>query len=232
MDKSMRIRMQTILFLTIAIVLSVELYAEFMQLPKIILVAKPLLNVLILIYYWLRSEKRSAALTFSLVAAFATSILFITDNSSYVLFGVILFAFHRIALIYFLSKLLEPIYYFAVVIASIPVVIIFLYLLSISANLDTATIVALIVNSVLLALFVGIILANYMLKDENNNSWLLISALMFIALQLIVYIEKYYLVEFSPKILRPTAVLFLSLALLSLIKGVLTQEKLNRNTST
>ena len=70
-----------------------------------------------------------------------------------------------------------------------------------------------------------------MMKNENNNTWLLISALMFIALQMIVYIEKFYLIEFSPRILRPTAIVFFSSALFTLLRGVVSQERLNRDAS-
>lgn len=231
MDASHKIRWSKLLTLIFLIIVIVDLFAEYLAAKNIIYIVKPLITVLVIILYLINSRQRDTIFIITLLLGLLSSALFIPDDSITLLWGVGVFAVHRLFLIIFLIKLLKPIDYIPVAIACLPVLLIFFYLLSINVNLDTRSIILFSINNILIALFCGIVFANYMMKKDDNNTWLLISALMFIALQMIVYIEKFYLIEFSPRILRPIAVLFLSIALFTLLRGVLTQERLNGDAS-
>ena len=231
MDKSKKIAWTAIVTLIFVIIVIVELCAEYFANKQLVYIAKPLITVLVAVLYLINSSEKSSIFLLSLFFGLLSTILFIPNDPTSLLWGVSVFAVHRIFLIIFLIKLLQKTDYFPIIIASMPVLIIFSYLVTITADLDATTLIIFSVNNILIAFFSGIVVANYMMKDEDNNTWLLISSLMFIALQLIVYIEKFYLLEFSPKILRPTAVLFLAMAMFTLVRGVLSQERLNSNTS-
>ena len=231
MDKPKKFTSQLFLTLAFALVLIVDLYGEYNANKIIVYIAKPIITILILVLYYDQSTQKDLIYIWSLIFCLISSTLFIPDNQNTLLWGVVIFAVHRLILILFLFKLLAIKNYLSIAIASLPILFIFFYLVYINVDLNNITLLIFSINNILISIFGGIIIANYMMKDENNNTWLLISALMFIALQLIVYIEKFYLLEFSPRILRPTAVFFLAMALYTLLRGVLSQERLNRDTS-
>lgn len=232
MDNSKKIKWFTFITLLFIGVVIVDLFGEYIGDKRIVFIAKPLITVVLVIFYWFKSFKKDKLFILTLLFGLISSILFIPNDYEIILWGVAVFALHRLVLIIVLLQLLVPKDYIPIVIASLPVVLIFFYLLSITTNLDPTIILLFSINNVLISFFCGIVIANYIMKTENSNPWLLISALMFLALQLIVYIEKFYLIEFSPRILRPTAVFFLAMALFTLVRGVLSQELLNRDTST
>lgn len=217
--------------LLFALIVVIELSAEYFANTKVVLVMKPLISISVIALYLVNSNTRSVILILSLILGLISSVLFIPNEPVALLWGVMVFAVHRLFLIFFLLKLMQKIDYFPILIASLPILIIFSYLVAINGDLNIPTMIVFSINNILISFFCGIIFANYLMNDQYTNTWLLISALMFIALQLIVYIEKFYLLEFSPRILRPIAVLFLAMALFTLVRGVLTQERLNRNAS-
>ena len=231
MEKSQKVALHILLSLVYFPIVAIDLYGEYVANNTVVFVVKPLITVVASVIYYSKSENRDSILTISLLLALVSSILFIPGNATTLLWGISVFSIHRLFLIIFLLKLLKTNDYLPILIGSLPVLVIFFYLISITTDIANLSLVVFSLNNILIAFFFGIIIADYMLKEDNNNIYLLISALMFLALQLIVYIEKFYLLEMSPKILRPTAVLFYAIALFTLIKAVLFQERLNRDTS-
>lgn len=231
MDNSKKNKWFAILtFVFIGIVI-IDLFGEYLGNKQIVSVAKPLISIVLLFIYWINSCERDMLFIVTLLFGLLSTVLFIPNDMTIILWGVAAFAVHRLFLILFLLRILHTRDYVPIVIASLPVLIIFFYLLSITTNLNIITMILFSVNNILISFFCGTVISNYFMKMENKNPWLLISALMFVALQLIVYIEKFYLLEFSPRILRPTAVFFLAMALFTLVRGVLSQERLNRDAS-
>ncbi len=218
----------TLLFFSIV---TIDLFGEYLGNQKVVFIAKPLISIILMIIYWTYSDQRNTLFIATLLFALISSVLFIVDDMTIILWGVAVFAIHRLLLIIFLIKILQARDYAPIIIASLPTLLIFFYLLSITTNISATIVVLFSINNFLISFFCGIVYSNYFMKIESKNPWLVISALMFIALQLIVYIEKFYLIEFSPRMLRPTAVFFLAMALFALVRGTLSQERLNRNTS-
>ncbi len=232
METSQKTKWSTLLTILFVVIVIVDLFGEYLGNKQIVFIAKPLISIVLLAIYWVKSSQRDVLFIITILLGLISTVLFIPDGTAILLWGVTVFAAHRLVLIIFLLRLLQPKDFLPIVISSLPVLLIFFYLLSITLNLDLKTIILFSVTNILISFFCGIVVANYVMKEVNNNPWLLISVLMFVALQLIVYIEKFYLIEFSPRILRPTAVFFLSMALFTLVRGVLSQERLNNNTPT
>jgi hypothetical protein len=67
------------------------------------------------------------------------------------------------------------------------------------------------------------------MNDNKQNSVLLISALLFVMLQFVVFVEKYFLVNEFEELFRPLAMTFNALAFFSFYKYVITAEKSNNN---
>lgn len=231
MEKSQKVTLHILLSLIYLPIVALDLYGEFVVNNTIVYSVKPLITIVVLAIYFNKSISRDYLFITSLVLGLLSSILFIPASSTSLLWGVAIFALHRVLLIIFLLKLLRINDFLPILIGSLPVLLIFFYLISITADLSNVSLVVFSANNILIAFFFGIIIADYVLKEDNYNIYLLICALMFLALQLIVYIEKFYLLELSPKILRPTAVFFYAMAMFTLVKAVLHQERLNRNAS-
>ena len=73
----------------------------------------------------------------------------------------------------------------------------------------------------------GVAISNYLMSDTKQNSLLLISVLLFLGLQLVIYIEKYYLADSHSSLLRPLAMTLNILAFYSFYKFVISSEKLD-----
>jgi energy-coupling factor transporter transmembrane protein EcfT len=87
----------------------------------------------------------------------------------------------------------------------------------------------LIIQNILISVLSGLALACYVMNDNKQNSILLISILLFVMLQFIVFVEKYLLINEYASIFRPIAMTFNVLAFYSLYKYVIVAEKSNHN---
>ena len=67
------------------------------------------------------------------------------------------------------------------------------------------------------------------MNDNKQNSILLISALLFVMLQFVVFVEKYYLINEYEELFRPLAMTLNALAFFSFYNYIITAEKLNNN---
>jgi UDP-N-acetylmuramyl pentapeptide phosphotransferase/UDP-N-acetylglucosamine-1-phosphate transferase len=84
-----------------------------------------------------------------------------------------------------------------------------------------------IIQNLLISLFAGTALSSYFMNDNKQNSVLLISALLFVMLQFVVFVEKYFLVNEFEELFRPLAMTFNALAFFSFYKYIVIAEKSN-----
>jgi hypothetical protein len=87
----------------------------------------------------------------------------------------------------------------------------------------------LILQNILISVFAGISLSEYVMNDNKQNSILLISAMLFVMLQFAIFIEKYYLNNEYSYVLRPLSMALNGLAFYSFYKYVIEAEKSNNN---
>jgi hypothetical protein len=87
----------------------------------------------------------------------------------------------------------------------------------------------LVLQNILISVYAGIALASYYMDDNKQNSILLISALLFVVLQFIVFIERYFLNQEYITFLRPIVMTFNSLAFYSYYRYVIEAENSNNN---
>lgn len=206
-----------------------EVLAEYFETRPIICILKPVLPLFLIVLYCIESDRKSAVLITALLLSSLTNLLFIPDTSDYLFYAVLVFTIHRLLVIYliFLHQKLKD--YIPIIIATAPFLLIFFYLFSETIEIPENSFYILIFQNLLISLFAGIALSSYVMNDNKKNSILLISALLFVMLQFVVFIEKYFLINEFEQLFRPLAMALNTLAFFSFYKYVVTAEKSHHN---
>lgn len=110
---------------------------------------------------------------------------------------------------------------------TIPLLAIFFYLFFASTDVPDNSYFLLILLNIMGAILGGIGISNYILNDNKQNSLLMISALLFIGLQMVVYVERYYLSSMILEYVRPLAMVFNVFAFFTFYKYVIAVESNN-----
>ncbi len=207
-----------------------EIMAELFSYKPVIVVVKPLMPILLMVLYWFSSDTKNPLFFLAISFSVITNILFIPNDQRMLFFGIIAFMIHRIVILYYIFKLVKITDYIPVAIATIPFLLVFFYLLA-SSEVPENSFLLLVIQNILIAIFGGIALSNYIMHDNKKNSWLLICGLLFVALQFIVFIEKYYLSGLSPAIFRPIAMGLNAFAFYTFYEFVSAIEKSDDNGS-
>lgn len=219
------IRFLTIVFFVIAFF---EVIAEYYVNRPIICILKPLLPLVLIVIYSIESDKKNllfiAALLFSLI----TNILFVPNTPNYLFYGVIVFTIHRIIVIYLIFSFQKVKDFIPLILATAPFLLIFFYLFIETVEIPQNSISIIIFQNLLISLFAGLALSSYFMNDNKQNSVLLISALLFVMLQFVVFVEKYFLVNEFEELFRPLAMTFNALAFFSFYKYVIIAEKIKQ----
>jgi UDP-N-acetylmuramyl pentapeptide phosphotransferase/UDP-N-acetylglucosamine-1-phosphate transferase len=206
-----------------------EVVAEYFESRPIICTLKPGLPLFLILLYCIESDKKDFVFITALLLSSLTNILFIPDTANYLFYGVMVFTIHRMLVIYLILVHQKQKDYIPIIIATAPFLLIFFYLFSETIEIPENSIYILIFQNLLISLFAGIALSSYVMNDNKQNSILLISALLFVMLQFVIFIEKYFLVNEFEELFRPLAMALNALAFFTLYKYIVTAEKSNNN---
>ena len=220
------VRIVTFLFFGLALI---EVISEFYIYKPLILVFKPLIPLALILLYVIESKKRDLLFVIIMSLSLLTNLLFIPDTTICLFYALIVFTIHRILIVYLIFKLNKIKDTVPIVIATAPFLIVFFYLFFETPFIPDNSFALLILQNLLISLFAGISLSSYVMNDNKQNSILLISALLFVMLQFVIFIEKYYLKNEYQEVLRPLAMTLNALAFFSFYKYVIEAEKLNDN---
>jgi len=217
----------TTIFLAVA---TVEITAELFSYVPIIFIFKPLTSIVLMVLYWNTSSLRNPLFFWVILFSLITNVFFIYDIESMLFLGLIAFFIHRLLMIYYIIKMIKLKDYIPLIIAMIPFMFFFYYLLSITSELTTRSYGILILQNILISILAGIALSDYIMNNgKKETTWLFIFGLLSITQYFIVFVEKYYLSNLSPISFRPLA-MFLNIAVYyCFYKFVMTIEKLNDN---
>ena len=224
--KSIIINSLTICYFVIAFF---EVLAEYFVGNAIIYILKPILPLFLILIYSIESDKKDKLFIAALLLSSLTNILFIPDSSAFLYYGVVVFTVHRLIVIYLILLHQKVKDYVPTIIATAPFLLIFFYLFSETTEIPRDSIYILIFQNLLIAIFAGIALSSYVMNDNKQNSILLISALLFVMLQFVVFIEKYFLINEFQELFRPLAMTLNALAFFSFYKYLVTAEKSYNN---
>lgn len=206
-----------------------EVIAEYFVDKPLICVLKPVIPLFLIVIYCIESDKKNTLFISALFLSLITNVLFIPNTPTYLFYGLLVFTIHRIIVIYLIfshQKLNDVI---PLIIATTPFLLIFFYLFLETSELPQNSIYLIIFQNLLISMFAGIALSSYFINDNKQNSVLLISALLFVILQLVVFIEKYFLVDEFVEMFRPLAMTFNALAFFTFYKYIIIAEKKSNN---
>ncbi|MCF6132067.1 lysoplasmalogenase family protein [Flavobacterium wongokense] len=206
-----------------------EVLAEYFVSRPVICTLKPILPLFLILLYYIESDNRDKVFVVALLLSSVTNILFIPDTPQYLFYGVLIFSVHRILVLYLIFMHQKVKDYVPIIIATAPFLLVFFYLFSETVEIPENSVWILIIQNLLISLFAGIALSSYVMNDNKQNSILLISALLFVMLQFVVFIEKYFLIDEFEELFRPLAMTLNALAFFSFYKYVVTGEKSNNN---
>ena len=224
MSTIIKSKFYTALYITVSVM---EILAEYLQydLGKIIL--KPLIPTIIIIIYLNLSNKKDWMFIVMMLLSVLTNVLFIPNSPKYLFYGLIVYTFLRFLMVYITFKISKLKDFIPLFIATSPFLIVFFYLFFEGSVIPEDTVPVIIVQNVLISLFAGVSLSSYVMNDNKQNSILLISALLFVMLQLVVFVEKFHLENEYSQILRPMAMTLNALAFYAFLRFVLEGEKSN-----
>lgn len=220
------IKLLTVCYFAIALF---EVIAEYFVNRPLICMLKPIIPLVLIMIYLVESDKKSILFIVALLLSLITNILFIPNTPIYLFYGVLVFTIHRIIVIFLIFSYQKVNDFIPLIIATTPFLLIFFYLFLESIEIPHNTIYIIIFQNLLISLFAGIALSSYFMNDNKQNSILLISALLFVMLQFVVFVEKYFLKNEFEDLFRPLAMTLNALAFFSFYKYVITPEKSNNN---
>ncbi len=207
----------------------VEISAELFSYKPILFIFKPLISSFLMALYWKTSNERNVLFFLVIFFSLITNFLFIPNTEKWLFLGLIAFSVHRILTILYLVKLTKIKDCIPLIIATIPFLFFFFYLLSVSGEMPTPTHIVLLIQNILVSILGGIIVSDYVMNYNRKNPWLLIFGLLSVTLYFIVFIEKYYLSDLLPTIFRPMAMTLNTAVYYTFYKFVIGTERLNDN---
>lgn len=205
----------------------IEVLAELFSFKVILFAFRPLVALLIIYLYWVTSKERNMLFFMTLFFLFLTSIFILSGSITFLILGLIGVLTHRILLIFYIIKLNKIKDFVPILIAIIPFVFIFSYLLSISDEIPKGSYYPLVVQNILVSILAGVILSNYFMNDSNNSPWLAIFGLLSTALYFTVFIEKCFLSNLPPTYFRPLAMILFVTSYYSFYRFVIDIETIN-----
>lgn len=187
------------------------------------------LTLLLVMLYWYASKQQNPLFVINLIVLMIGRLYMMSSAKNMLLYALIAAFFHRIIEVYYISKLLKLKDIIPPILASLPFLVFFLYMVSIPENVLVRSYVVLLVHIVLVSILCGIILSHYILTFDKKDVWLLIFGLMTLMHTFIIFIEKFYLSDFVLNVFRPSALLLNIFVCFAFYKFVIATERLNDN---
>lgn len=206
-----------------------EVMCELYAYKPAIYVLKPLMPFLLMTLYWCASKRRNPFFFTVMTLSLVTNVLFVPDTPTMLFYGLLVFLAHRILIIIYIVKLLKMKDYIPVAIATIPFLLVYFYLFLITNGIPQNSFAVLVIQNILMSVLCGIAFSHYMMQDNKKNSWLLLSGILFGSLHFIVFVEKFYLMGFSPALFRPMAMGLNAMAFYTFFEFVMATERSDQN---
>ena len=180
--------------------------------------------VLLIGLYFMSSAKRNVLFFGVLFFLLLENLcLLFCDAKLYV--GVICSTIQKIVLIILIFKLVKERNYLYLSIVSIVFLLIFLYLFSTTNETSYVDFKFLMTHNILTSVLGGLAVSNYIVDDNRQNSWLLISVLLFIGLRFMLFIQSFYLTDLTLPVIKPIIITLNIFAYFTLYKFVIEAEK-------
>lgn len=204
---------------------SLQLIVEFTVYNSLTIFIRIALPLLLMALYHFNSKEKNIMFYIITALLLISNVLFFYVGTVLFFYGILTFILLRIVALALVLKLTKHKNFLHIVVASFPFLLIFFYLISATNEIPEYEFNLLILQSILISLLGGISISNYLKNDNRQNSWLLISTLLFIGLRFIVFIERYFVSNLSETdIYRPIAIILNVFAFYTFYKYVIAAE--------
>jgi hypothetical protein len=171
------------LIIVVGELLSYKLFVCFFRLSII-----PLLMVL----YYISSKKKNGIYFMALFFSFMMNLFFLKSTLASLFYGQIAYAAYRFLTVVLVFKIIKEAKILSLVIAVIPFVSVFSYLLVLVEKSLLISIYPSVVSIVLMSVLGGVSLSNYVFNDNKKNTFFLISCLLFTSQIFVFAIQKHF----------------------------------------
>ncbi len=151
-----------------------------------------------------------------------SNIFMIWNTEASIFYTILFFTMFRIFTIIIIFKNINIIRPFACLLASLPFLCGFLYLISLTAEGLGANIYLAVFNAVFISLLVGIALAKYIFDENIENTWLLIS-LLFLAVNNVIFVLDNYF--FYNEFFKPIGIILFGIGQYGFLRYVVLTQK-------
>lgn len=154
-----------------------------------------------------------------------TNVLFFYKESPYFSLALVISVVSRLVMLLIVFQTMTQLRYAAAFLASVPFLVIFYYLNSITSEFTLFEFNTLFFQSILISLLGGLSVSGYLRNDNRQNSWLLISILLFVGLQFVLFIERYFFTVISLRVFGLIGVVLNAVGFFTFYKFVNAAEK-------
>ncbi len=200
----------------------VEIVAELFKDYFFITASKPLLMPILIGIYCIGSKKKNLLFIVALAAAWIANIVLISDSVACYTSGILFFLIYRILIIYLVLRSIKFPGYIPMIIGALPFLFIYLFVANLSYNELGYRFFLFVIQGLIMVFFGSLCLANYIIKSNTSNTYLLISTMLFTVIQFVMVIKMYYS---DYNIFRPLAMLLYVFAQYLLYLFVVIEEK-------
>ena len=148
----------------------------------------------LIVLYIYSSQKRNPVFLSMLFFVLVSNFLFFKKNDTYLMYGMIAYLMNRLFTVILVFRILPNKKALPIIIASIPFLFFYLYMIFLAEKLFSLGFLSLLMNSLLMSFLGGLALSTYYLDNESKNKYalLLVSILLFVMQNLIFLLQKYY----------------------------------------
>ena len=219
-----KIKLQYVINIAYFAFASFEIIAELFNFNKASILIRILLPILLGILYVLNSQNNNNLFYTLIIFVLLSNVFFFFRDSELFFYGILTFIFTRIIALLLIFNLSKDKNYLHIIGVSFPFLVIFFYLISVTNDISNIELNILILQSILISVLAGISITNYFINESRQNSWLLISTLLFIGLHFIVFIERYIVSDLTLSVNRPIEVVLSAFAFYTFYKYIIAAE--------
>lgn len=213
----------TAIFFVFCSVCLIEIIAEILEWRWLILLTKPLLAPLLLVYYFLITPRVNYWLVASFSCVWVANVLF-AFGDLYITTGTWFFLGYRLFVLLLVLRVYQIKNWLPVIVGSLPFLFVYLVLISISFEAGRLSYL-IFLQGAMIALTGGIALAGYVLRGDLLATVLLISTIMFTGTQFIFVVAQYYT---NILVFRPLTMLMYAVGQYALLHFALQSDIINQ----
>ena len=201
----------------------IEIYSEFANNILLQWWTKPFLMPALIGLYFITSKNVSYLYVIALLFNWFANLLFISTEIKLVLLASVSFLIYRFVIIVTIFKDKDKVGIIPIVLGSIPFLFLFLSLISvICENITSNQMYLIIAQSILMSLFGGFSLGNYIIRNTISSKFLMISSLFF-GINLFILGVKFYFIDLA--FLKPISMIFFVLGQYTFYHFMILKEK-------